>query len=157
EPRESAKALFEGSIDAVFLMGEDASTATLRELLRAADIHLYSFKQAAAYIRRFGYLSVLQLPEGSLDFGKNIPHQDVYLLGPTVELVARRHLDPALLDLLLDAAREVHGRASLLQKKGEFPAPLEHDFKISPEALRYYKSGKSFFYRFLPFWLASLT
>ena len=138
-------------------MGEDASTTTIRQLLRAPDIHLYSFKQATAYIRRFSYLSVLQLPEGSLDFGKDLPHQDVYLLGPTVELIARRHLDPALLDVLLDAAREVHGKATLLQKKGEFPAPLEHDFKISPEALRYYKSGKSFLYRHLPFWIASLA
>jgi hypothetical protein len=157
EPRESAKALLQSNIDAVFLMGEDAPTATIRQLLRAPDINLYSFKQATAYIRRFSYLTVLQLPEGSFDFGKDLPHQDVYLLGPTVELIARRHLDPALLDLLLDAARDVHGKATLLQKKGEFPAPLEHDFKISPEASRYYKSGKSFFYRFMPFWLASLT
>jgi hypothetical protein len=34
---------------------------------------------------------------------------------------------------------------------------LEHDFRISPDAARFYKSGKSFFYRYLPFWLASLT
>jgi hypothetical protein len=60
-----------------------------------------------------------------------------------------------LSDLLLDAAREVHGRAALFQRRGEFPAPLEHDFRISPDASRYYKSGKSFLYRYLPFWLAS--
>ena len=31
---------------------------------------------------------------------------------------------------MLDAAREVHGNATLLQNRGEFPAPLEHEFKI---------------------------
>ena len=45
----------------------------------------------------------------------------------------------------------------MLQHAGEFPAPLEHEFRISPDATRYYKSGKSFLYRVLPFWLASLT
>jgi hypothetical protein len=157
EPKESSKALLEGSVDAVFLMGEDASSAVLRQLLRTPGIRLYSFKQAAAYSRRFSYLTALQLPQGSMDFGQNIPAQDVSLIGPTVELVARRHLHPALSDLLLEAAREIHGRSTILQRKGEFPAPLEHDFPISPDAARFYKSGKSFFYRYLPFWLASLT
>jgi hypothetical protein len=92
-----------------------------------------------------------------IDFGRNIPPEDVYLVGPTVELIARENLHPALSDLLLGAAREVHGRATLLQQKGEFPAPLEHDIRLSADAARFYKSGKGFFYRFLPFWLASLT
>ena len=34
---------------------------------------------------------------------------------------------------------------------------MEHDFPISADAARFYKSGTSFFYRYLPFWLASLT
>ena len=157
EPKESAQGLLNGTIDATFLMGEDASTAVLRELLRNTNIHLLSFKQSNAYTRRFSYLSALELPEGSIDLGKDLPMQDVHLLGPTVELIARPHLHPALSDLLLEAAREVHGRASLLQHKNEFPAPLEHDFRISADAARFYKSGKSFFYRYLPFWLASLT
>jgi hypothetical protein len=102
-------------------------------------------------------LNKLELPKGSIDFGRNIPSQDVYLLAPTVELLARPDLHPALSDLLLEAAQEVHGGASLLKRKGEFPAPLEHDFPLSAEAGRYYKSGKSFLYRSLPFWLASLV
>ena len=129
----------------------------LRGLLHAPDIHLFSFKQAVAYNRRFGYLNIIDLPEGSIDLGKDIPAQDLHLLGPPVELVARPGLHPALCDLVLEAAREVHGKASVLQRKGEFPAPLEHDFPLSPDALRFYKSGKTFFYRYLPFWLASLA
>jgi hypothetical protein len=100
---------------------------------------------------------VLDLPQGSIDLGSNIPSHDITLIGPTVELLARENLHPALSDLLLEAAREVHGNGSLFQRKGEFPAPLEHDFRISADAARYYKSGKSLFYRYLPFWLASLT
>jgi len=154
---EAAKGLLAGTVDAVFLMGEDASAAIMRQLLLAPDIHLLNFPQAEAYTRRFGYLSVLKLPQGGIDFGRNIPPQDVYLIGPTVELIARPSLHPALSDLLLEAARTVHGNASLLQHKGEFPAPLEHDIPLSDDAKRFYKSGSGFFYSHLPFWLASLT
>jgi len=79
------------------------------------------------------------------------------MLAPTVELVARAKLHPALSDLLIEAAQEVHGRATLMQRAGEFPAPLQHEYRISADAIRYYKSGKSFAYRHLPFWLASLA
>jgi hypothetical protein len=157
EPEKASKALLGGAVDAAFLMGEAASPAVMRELLRAPDVHLLNFTQAAAYSRRFGYLSVLEFPQGGVDLGSNIPAHDVSLIGPTVELIARENLHPALSDLLLEAAREVHGNGTLLQRKGEFPAPLEHDFRISADAARFYKSGKSLFYRYLPFWLASLT
>ncbi len=156
EAEAASAALIEGNADAVFLMGDSASPSVMRKLLRMPEIHLLSFAQADAYARRIRYLNKLELPQGSIDFGKNIPEHDVFLIGPTVELITRAKLHPALSDLLLEAAREIHGKASLLQRKGEFPAPLEQDFRISPEAVRYYKSGKGFLYRHLPFWLASL-
>jgi len=157
ESQKASQALLDGSVDAIFLMGEDASTAILRELLLSTNVHLLNFPQAEAYTRRFIYLSVLKLPQGGIDLGRNIPAHDVYLIGPTVELIARKDLHPALSDLLLEAASEVHGKASLLQHKGEFPNPVEHDFHISADAARFYKSGTGFFYRYLPFWVASLT
>jgi len=65
-------------------------------------------------------------------------------------------LHPALSDLLIEAATEVHGHPGLLQSANQFPTPVVHDFPISTDAARFYKSGKSFAYRYLPFWLASL-
>ena len=41
--------------------------------------------------------------------------------------------------------------------RDRFPAPLEHEFRISEDVKRFYTSGKGFFYRNLPFWLASLA
>ena len=153
----AASGLLEGKLDAVFLMGDSAPMQTLRTLVRSPDVQLFTFTQADAYVRRYAYLNKMELPQGSIDLGKNLPAQDVLLVGPTVELIARKGLHPALSDLLLEAAREVHGKASLLQKRGEFPAPLEHEFTISDDALRYYKSGKGFLYRSVDsFWLASL-
>jgi hypothetical protein len=157
EPEEATKSLLEGRVDAAFLMGDSASPQLMRQLLLAPGIHMLNFSQADAYSRRITYLNRLVFPMGSIDFGKNIPPQDVYLVGPTVELLARPKLHPALSDLLLEAAQEIHGTAGLLRRKGEFPAPLERDFPISAEASRYYKSGKTFLYRSLPFWVASLV
>lgn len=153
----AATELMEGKLDAVFLMGDSAPQQTLRNLIRAPELQLFNFTQADAYVRRQTYLSKMSLPQGSIDLGKNLPAQDVSLIGPTVELIAREGLNSALFDLLLDVAKEVHGNASLLQKKGEFPAPLEHEIPLSDDALRWYKSGKGFFYRTIrSFWLASL-
>ena len=157
EPEKASKAILEGTVDAVFLMGEATPTSVMRVLLRSQDVHLLSFSQAPAYARRFGFLSVLDLPQGCIDLGNNLPSHDVALIGPTIELIAREDLHPALSDLLLDAGREVHGKSGLFQYKGEFPAPLDHDFRISSDAARFYKSGKTLLYRHLPFWLASLT
>lgn len=154
---EAARSLIEGKIDAAFLMGDSAAPPVMRTLLRTAGIRLLDIAQADAYVRRFPYLNKLALPMGVFDFDQNIPPRDIHLIGPMVELVAREDLHPALSDLLIETAREVHGRASILQRAGEFPAPLEHEFRISEEAKRFYASGKGFFFRFLPFWLASLA
>jgi hypothetical protein len=125
--------------------------------MNAKGIRLFDFVQGDGYVRRFRYLSKLELPPGSLDLGNNTPETPLTMIAPTVELIARSDLHPALSDMLIEAAREVHGRATLLQKTGEFPAPLEHEYRLSDDALRYYQSGKSFAYKHLPFWLASLV
>jgi TRAP-type uncharacterized transport system substrate-binding protein len=154
---EAAKAILNSKVDSVFLMGDSVSTDLIRQLLHTPGINLFDFPQADAYTRRIAYLNKVTLPKGSIDFGRGTPVHDVFLLAPTVELIARENLHPALSDLLLEAAREVHSGPGLLRRKGEFPAPIEQDIRISNDASRFYKSGKSFLYRYLPFWLASLV
>lgn len=154
---DAAQALVAGKVDAAFLAGDSAQPAVMGKLNRTPNVQFYDFTQADAYTRRFPYLTQLQIPMGAFDLGKNLPSEPMHMVAPTAELVARDSLHPALSDLLIEAAREVHGKANILQRAGEFPAPLAHDFPISDDAARYYKSGKSFLYRVLPFWLASLA
>ena len=157
EGKDAAQALIGHRIDAAFLMGDSATPASMRELLYTRGIRMFDFVQGDGYVGRFQYLSKLALPAGSIDLGRNMPPKPLTLIAPTVELIARSDLHPALSDLLIEAAREVHGRATLIQRAGQFPAPLEHEYRIGDDAARYYKSGKGFAYRYLPFWLASLT
>jgi TRAP-type uncharacterized transport system substrate-binding protein len=155
--QDAAEALMAGKVDAAFLMADNTAPATMRKLMLTPGVRVFDFVQAEAYIRRFHYLNRLELPMGSLDLGKNVPPRNLRLIGPTVELVARKDLHPALSDLLVEAATEVHGGAGLLRRAGEFPSAVERDFPISDQAARYYKSGKGFWYRYLPFWAASLV
>lgn len=153
---DPGKELDAGRVDVVFVMSESTDRTALRRLLRDDNTRLFSFVQADAYVRRMHILNKLSLPRGGIDLGADLPRENVELVGPTVNLVARESLHPALSDLLLEAAREVHGRPGLYRKQGEFPAAREGEFRLSPDATRYYASGKTFLYRTFPFWLATL-
>src|SRR5262249_24212555 len=150
-------ALTKGEADAAFLMGDSAGGPAMRKLADTPGVRMFDFPQAEGYTRRFQYLSKLELPMGALDLGRNIPPRNVQLVAPTVELIAQEDLHPALSDLLIEAATEVHGKAPTLQRAGDFPAAVEREFPISNDAARYYKSGKGLLYRYLPFWIASLV
>jgi hypothetical protein len=154
---QAARRLVDGELDAAFLMGDSATPQVMRSLREAPGVRLMSFRQAEGYVRRLKFLAHLTLPEGAMDLGKNYPSEMVSLVGPAVELVARRDLHPAISDMLIAAAREIHSGPGMYRKAGEYPAPLEHDFPVSADAERYYKSGGQFLYKRLPFWMASLV
>ena len=153
---DAVQALRRGTVDVAFLLG-NSSTPIVRELLQTPRISLFNFSQADAYTRIFPYLYKLVLPKGALDLSKDLPPQDITLVGATAELIAREDLNSALSDLLIEAAQEVHGGPGLFRHTGEFPDPREHDFAISDDAQRYYKSGQRFLHRHLPFWVANIA
>jgi hypothetical protein len=154
---DAAKALADGSADAAILTGDSANTKVMRSLREIPGVEMMHFRQAAGYMRKLRFLSRLTLPEGAIDLGKNYPPRTYDLIGTTVELVAREDLHPAISDLLITAAREVHGTPGMFRVAGEYPAPLKRDFPISPDAERFYKSGGHFLYKRLPFWLATMV
>ena len=147
------KALFEGTLDAVMIIGSE-DNALVRELLYAQGIKLMSLKQAEAYTRLFPALSHVILPAGVLDPSRRRPPHDIHLLSATTSLIVRKDLHPGLIYLLLDAAVEIHNNAGWVNKRGEFPSPRELDFPSSKYAERFYKSGRPFLLDYLPFWLA---
>ena len=151
----AVQALKSGKVDAVFIVGATQSAAVWL-LLYSDGVRLMSLAQADAYTARFPYLQKLTLPAGAIDLARDIPAHDVTLVAPTATLLVREDTHPALIDLLLQAATEVHGGPGTFQKPGEFPNATEVDFPLSQEAQRYYKSGKPFLQRYLPFWAATL-
>ena len=131
--------------------------AAVKQLLENPAIRLASLDHVEGLARRFPYFQPVILKRGSVDPGRNIPAQDVQLLATTANLVIPDSLHPALAYLLLEAAQQTHGQPSLLNRPGEFPSPKATDFPLAEEADRYFKNGRPFLQRYLPFWLANFV
>ncbi|MEW6512964.1 MAG: TAXI family TRAP transporter solute-binding subunit [Pseudomonadota bacterium] len=151
-----ALALANKRIDVAFVVGPTQS-ATVWTLLHTPGIKLMNLVHAEAYTRQFPYLGKLVLPRGAIDLAADLPPADIELLAPMATLVVRDDTHPALIDLLMQAMGEAHGMTGTFQRQGEFPRAVSTDFPLSPEAQRYYKSGKPWLQRYLPFWAATLV
>ena len=148
--------LLDGSIDAIVFASAPESLL-VQMLLQTPGIALFDFAQSEAYARRFPFLSAVTLPRGVVDLARDIPPSDVRLVAPTATLVARKNTHPALIQLFVQAAQQVHGGAGWFQKKGDFPNPRNTERPLAREAQRFYTSGPPVLQRYLPFWLANLV
>jgi TRAP-type uncharacterized transport system substrate-binding protein len=155
ENTPATMALLDGRIDGlVFSSAPEAPL--IQMLLQTPGIHLFDFRQAEAYTRRLPFLTHVVLPRGIVDLGRDIPSQDFQLIAPTATLVARADLHPALVDLFVKAATEIHGGAGWFQQQGQFPSPRYTEIPVAREAAKYYRDGPPFLQRYLSFWLANL-
>lgn len=147
--------LLAGRIDGlVFSSAPEAPL--IQMLLQTPGIELFNFAQAEAYTRRLPFLTHVVLPRGIVDLGRDIPKQDYHLIAPTATLVARQDFHPALIDLFIKAASDVHGGAGWFQQHGQFPSPHYTEIPVAPEAAKYYRDGPPFLQRYMPFWMANL-
>ncbi len=142
-------------VDAVFTVASAASEK-IRSFLEDESIALMDFERAEAYQRRMKYLTHVTLPRGMVDLSRDIPVEEKTLLASTASLVVRDDLHPAIQDLLLQAAEEIHGGGGWFEENGEFPNAQFAEFPVSKEAKRFYKFGPPFLQRYLSFRLASL-
>lgn len=152
---DAADALRAGRIDAAFYVGSPEAPV-IRRLLSDRDVALLSFRRAEAYTRHYLYMSKVVLPEGMVDFSRDIPASDKTLLAPAATMVVSDNLHPALRTLLLRAMTEIHSKGGLFERPGQFPSTKYVDFPLSDKALRYIKNGPSFLDRYLPYWVADM-
>jgi TRAP transporter TAXI family solute receptor len=153
---DAAKAyqdLENGALDAAFFIGRP--DASMQQTLLNSNLKLMNFAQADALVQKFPSLSKIIFPRASTSIVNDLPQTDVTLLAATALLVSKDTLHPALAYLLLEAAKTVHGGEDYFTPRGEFPNLDTDEFPISDESTRYFKSGRPFLQRYLPFWLAS--
>jgi TRAP transporter TAXI family solute receptor len=151
--KQSAEQLLAGQIEAAVIVAPWDSPA-VHALMASPQVEVVTFPRADAFVALYPFLSKLIVPQGVADLAQNRPPADVTVLAPKTSLVIRNDLHPALQYLLLDAAVQVHGGPGFWQKAGQFPAAEAVDLPLSEAAQQYYKSGRPFLQRYLPFWLA---
>ncbi len=157
-----AGALAKEDADAAFLViGEEG--APVQALLRQPGTSLMNMAQADALIQRYPYLTSVILRQGVVDFAQNIPPADTALVATKAMLLVRDDLHPALITVLAQAILAVQSRPSLketgelrLFALGADALADDPEFPMVDDARRVYKSGPTFFWRVLPFWLATL-
>jgi TRAP-type uncharacterized transport system substrate-binding protein len=150
----AARALLAKQLDALVMIGAP-QTPAVQLLLSQPELSLVSIDHAEGLTRRLPYLSLVTLKAGSVDPQRDQPASDITLLATTANLVIRDDIHPALAFLLLEAARQVHQGATLLNRPGDFPHPRGADYPLADEAQRYYKDGRPFLQRYLPYWAAN--
>jgi TRAP transporter TAXI family solute receptor len=155
EPQLAAEKLLAGEIDAAAFIAQWDAPA-LRTLIGDERVRLVDFPQADAYVALYPFLSKVTVPRGVGDLAKDLPPADVTLFAPKASLVVRRGLNPAIKDLLLSAATQIHSGAGIFQRAGRFPAAEGTDLPLAQEAVRFYRSGPPLLQNSFPFWLASL-
>ncbi|MBK9244754.1 MAG: ABC transporter substrate-binding protein [Burkholderiales bacterium] len=154
-PTAAVMALLAGEMDAIVLVSAPESPL-VQMLLITPGIGLFEFAQAEAYARRFGFVSSLRLPRGVVDLAHDLPPRDVALVAATATIAAREKTHPAIVQLFVQAAREVHGGPGWFARAGEFPRAESPELPLAAEAARFYRSGPPLLQRYLPFWLANL-
>ena len=152
---QAVDALAAGTIDAA-MFASQLDGAVLQRALANPEIRLISVAQAEAIAKTIPGLQHVTLWRGLIDLSKDIPNSDVELLAVRNRLLIREELHPALQYLLLEAMREVHSPQGSFNRIGEFPAEQPNDLPLSPTAEAFYRSGPSFWQRYISFWLASL-
>ncbi|MFQ5960810.1 MAG: TAXI family TRAP transporter solute-binding subunit [Candidatus Methylomirabilales bacterium] len=154
--RDASNALLKRDVDAAFFIASPRSP-TVQGLLTESPIKLMDFRRAEAYTRRHRHLFSLTFPQAVIDLQRNIPPHDTTLIATTANLLVGMDFHPALVDLVLTAAKEIHGAPGLFEEQDEFPSPRYSEFPLSEEAERYYRRGPSFLRRVLPFWAATFV
>jgi TRAP-type uncharacterized transport system substrate-binding protein len=124
-------------------------------LLRSPKLQVMSVQRADAFAIRHRFLRVVRFPEGGHDIRANIPDQDLQLLAARVQLVVSDLFPPALADLLLQAASEVHGGETPFSSRGEFPSADTAPLPLNRAADNFYTNGPPKLMKYLPFRLAT--
>ena len=155
EQTPGTMAFLAGKVDAV-VFASAPEAMMVQMLLQTPGVRLLPFAQSQAYARRLGFLTPVTLPQGVVDLAKNLPAKDVPLVASTTSLLARADTHPALLQLMAQAAVELHSPPGWFNRAREYPSVEHGEVPLAPEAERAIRSGPPLLQRYLPFWLANL-
>jgi TRAP-type uncharacterized transport system substrate-binding protein len=154
DPEAVRHAVVSGTLDAALVMGPPEDPQ-IRALFAEPGLAVMNLADAEGLARNLTFLHALVVPASTVDLARQKPDRDLSIVASTITLVARDDVHPALVYLLMSIVDDVQEPPSLLHKENEFPSDKDTDLPLSPQAEAYYRSGKPFLQRYLPFGLAS--
>jgi len=150
------EALSSGKIDAIFT-AQAPDSPTVKALLHNSDVRLMNITRAEALTRIYPHLVRLVLPQGVVDLAQDNPPNDVNLIAATNALLVRKDIHPEIIGLLARTLQEVHSKADIFQRLGEFPTQTDPEFVVSDTARDFYKNGATYLNKYLPFWVVDFV
>jgi hypothetical protein len=150
------QALDRDDLDAVFARGS-IDSEIVESLFSADALSPISFERAAAYARRHRFLVNVKVPQSSFDLVRGLPQQDLDLLASTIQLVAPANIHPAIVDLLLEAAREIHREPTFFSERGEYPSMNHVPLPLDRAAIHFFEDGPPRLRKLLPYWASTLV
>jgi TRAP-type uncharacterized transport system substrate-binding protein len=146
------EALRTGEIQAAFLV----ASASAPIVHKALDMGLRPMPigNAQAFERHLPWSQMVTLPRGVMSVAQNIPGADLPMLAVNTNLVVREKLHESLKFLLLDIATSVHADQGLVHGNHRFPTPEGLLFAQGDASRDFFKSGRPWLYKYLPFWSA---
>jgi TRAP-type uncharacterized transport system substrate-binding protein len=153
-PGAVTRGLLAGDLDAALVMGPPEDPG-IKALFAQDGLTMMNLLDAEGLSRNLSFLHALVVPRSTVDLARQKPDTDLSIVASTITLVARDDVHPALIYLLMSIVDDVQEPPSLLHKENEFPSDKDTDLPLSPQAESYYRSGKPFLQRYLPFGLAS--
>jgi TRAP-type uncharacterized transport system substrate-binding protein len=146
----------DGKLDAI-VFASAPQALFVQMLLQTPGVKLMDFEQSEAYSRRFPFLTPVVLPRGVVDLARDLPASDMRLVATTTSLLTRQETHPAIVELFVQAARDIHGPAGWFNRARSYPTQEHTEFPLSREAERSLRDTQPFLQRYLPFWLANVV
>ena len=152
--RDAAQLLLIDDADAAMFVAP-LSAPYLQPLFEADNIRLLSLDHVPAIEGRLQHSVPVTLHAGAIRLDPLTPAQDVDLLAMTARLVAQGDLHPALVDRLVEAAREIHGGRDAITPDGTFPSTQALAMPVDVYAADLLRNGTSGLQAYLPYWIVA--
>ncbi len=145
-------ALEKGEVDAVWTTAAPDLPA-IQRVFRNPNVRLLNIKSAEALSRTSPEFFRLDLPQGAINIGENIPPTDIAVVGARARVLVRSDLHPEIANLLLKVMTQIHSKPGIFQRGSDFPASSDPEYPMAQTAIDFYRDGPSFLRRQLPLWL----
>jgi hypothetical protein len=151
---DAAQALMSGDAD-VALFVAPLSAPYLSQLLADETATLLQLDHIVALSRRMPQSILVDVPSGAFALDPPLPARERQLLGLVARIVAQPELHPAIVDRLVEAAREVHEPGDVITPEGQFPSMENTSLPQDAYARDLIADGSSPLNAFLPYWVVA--